>query len=972
MANNNEALGNGGNPTGIPYPPTGNFRAEAYNSEVREAILVSGVPKEGNVILTSILRKEYGYLIDEKGELRGRSDDLNPATGSRYPFLLSKEKKRITMPLPEKILKDYALLPKWTGFYKDLDDFCTKMLSFWSWDRKRKGKEKVKEAKRFIRESKTAQSANVETQNFLPIPSGSGATMASGSTNNKKVSNSIIRGGILASKKLPDLILLPKAKFPTKYPEGIEGDKIKLACENMPREYRYCESIVEQTKSLTNQELLNFWKDILITNESLSLQEFEHQAESVVDRYTPDSQGFFHTNKRAKGKSLTPGKPGDDQPITSRSGGTKRSASSDQPGKGKFVPKNREILKDLSEEQKKLVIHIRPKRESTQKVFTDTDWKNICDTIFGAMMLKEDANLYGDVMVKAPKLDKKGQGFILCKDQDGLNWLLNLANEALGSAECYQGNYSPRANLRVQLHAVHGGDPVTLLKRSLELTGISCRYPEEISLSKLTTISDNGRVADFNLNKKDLDEISTFRELTQRNTLNLFAPIYYYILLPNGKEDNWEPKGKKKEVTTPMEMTSNVNDRENSPDLTLVADIVNIDLNDDKDDKNGQTENEEVSEESSGSSSSDEEKMEEEEDKDSSNPLHPSKKARPFSSDWSKDDPLKLQDLNKNRYVTANYPLHNKNNIINNKRAIKEPLFFTAKKLKFKQATQEKEICFLSFSRMAPENERSPESSYDHGDVVNLSLEPKSPESERESGANPSLRPKISTELSRNQNGSGNSLKHQISYNATKSKDSNVINDNNHQILLNTTESKDFNVINHTKNNEKFPRLNLDSGTRTNLSSRPNIGDDEQETPKLRKSNRTGRGRKDCHKTCSGCTTFNHITPSSNLPKKDRKPTQKTSERYIKKSFLKILNSVTQSPRIDNISVSYSPDTKVQIKRKFEMFEGSAKNEASDEASKADPENNTKNNSTLEDKSQGQSKNLNNKGKKTKPTPKTP
>ena len=47
-------------------------------------------------------------------------------------------------------------------------------------------KKKVKEAKRFIRESKTAQSANVETQNFLPIPSGSGATMASGSTNNKK------------------------------------------------------------------------------------------------------------------------------------------------------------------------------------------------------------------------------------------------------------------------------------------------------------------------------------------------------------------------------------------------------------------------------------------------------------------------------------------------------------------------------------------------------------------------------------------------------------------------------------------------------------------------------------------------------------------------------------------------------------------------------------------------------------------
>jgi hypothetical protein len=54
------------------------------------------------------------------------------------------------------------------------------------------------------------------------------------------------------------------------------------------------------------------------------------------------------------------------------------------------------------------------------------------------------------------------------------------------------------------------------------------------------------------------------------------------------------------------------------------------------------------------------------------------------------------------------------------------------------------------------------------------------------------------------------------------------------------------------------------------------------------------------------------------------------------------------------------------------MFEGSSNNEASNEASKADPENNTKNNLTLKDKSQGQSKSPNNKRKKIKPTPKTP
>ena len=113
---------------------------------------------------------------------------------------------------------------------------------------------------------------------------------------------------------------------------------------------------------------------------------------------------------------------------------------------------------------------------------------------------------------------------------------------------------------------------------------------------------------------------------------------------------------------------------------------------------------------------------------------------------------------------------------------------------------------------------------------------------------------------------------------------------------------------------------------------------------------------------------FKPNQPSFNLPKLDKKPTKEHPERQVKKSFLKILNSVISSPKTDNISVSYSSDTKVQIKRKFEMFEGSANNEASNEASKAD----TKNKSKLEDESQGQSKSLNNKRRKIKPTPKTP
>ena len=225
------------------------------------------------------------------------------------------------------------------------------------------------------------------------------------------------------------------------------------------------------------------------------------------------------------------------------SGSIKRTATSDKPGKGSFVPKNREIPKDLSEEQAKPVLHIRPKRESAIKVFSETDWKNICSTLFSAMMLREDAHQYGDVMINGPKLDKKGQGFILCKDQNGLNWLLNLAKEALKSAECYQGNYAPRANLRVKFLGMHKGDPVTLLKTSLKMSGISSRYPDEIKIRKVTPISASGRVVDFNLNKKDMEEIGTYRELQKKNTLLLFTQIPFHILLPDGKEDNWEPKG---------------------------------------------------------------------------------------------------------------------------------------------------------------------------------------------------------------------------------------------------------------------------------------------------------------------------------------------------------------------------------------------------------------------------------------------
>jgi hypothetical protein len=63
------------------------------------------MPKEGNANLAFILKKEYGYLIDGDGNLQGRSEDPNPNTGNKYPFLL-KNNQRVSMPLPEKILKD--------------------------------------------------------------------------------------------------------------------------------------------------------------------------------------------------------------------------------------------------------------------------------------------------------------------------------------------------------------------------------------------------------------------------------------------------------------------------------------------------------------------------------------------------------------------------------------------------------------------------------------------------------------------------------------------------------------------------------------------------------------------------------------------------------------------------------------------------------------------------------------------------
>ena len=1203
--NHQEASGSGVSPEGFPYPPEGAFKPGTYSQEVKAAIMNAGKPKEGNTELAAILKKEYGYLIDEDGYIQGRSQDqTNPETGVKYPFL-TYNNQRVTMPLNERLLKEHAHMPKWTGYFKDMDDFCIRMLRYWNWMRHQKIKEKKKEKAKSIRDQKlnAPNANNNENRDFVRFSSLSAeANMASGSAQNgqgssTKVSNPNNIGGILASKKIPDLIDLPKVTFPSKYPEGQEGDELELACENLSREYRHCESLVALTKSLTNEELIKFWRDLLITNESLSLKDYEQEAESLRDRYSPDQRGWEHINKKNTSRQ-TPSnkKPDEAQPIMHASGSIKRTATSDKPGKGSFVPKNREIPKDLSGEQAKPVLHIRPKKESAAKVFSESDWKNICSTLFSAMMLRDDAHQYGDVMINGPKLDKKGQGFILCKDQNGLNWLLNLAKESLKSADCYQGNYAPRANLRVKFLGMHEGDPVTLLKTSLKMSGISCRYPDEIKISKVTPISASGRVVDFNLNKKDMEEIGSYRELQKKNTLLLFTQIPFHILLPDGKEDNWEPKGnntaqalsaKSQEKETPIIDLVNEKNAEDLESLKILGHSEIEDDDEEMDEEEIQRELESDSDAGMGNEASE---------------VHPAKKPKQTTNNdenrWADDipkndyasmvdfdpsDPLRLNNLSGNRYVYPNHLTNNKTKVTPKKQANNLHVF-TAKKRRRKKATQEKEICLLSFSRMAPKlpdqpgtgsnqdenasmmfserefnenmsvrskisiefstdlngqgnsqktslnitsntTESKDSDAIDNNECTknnsqktssniveskdynviddknyqpnqfprlapNSGIETKSPSrepvtnsehklgtnqdestsmtfSEREFNENKSSRPKIPTEPPKDQNGPGNSQKTSIDItsNTMESKDSDVTDNtkctknNSQKTSSNIVESKDYNVIDD-KNNQlnQFPRLAPNPGTETrapsrepvtnsepkfgtnqdestsmtfserefneNKSSRPKIpteppkdqngpgnsqktslnissnatksqdsnvmdkniytknneksprsttnSGNDNETPQIRKSARIGRGQKGCNKTCAGCSSHEHKTPSNNTLKKDRKPSRRPSERYVKHSFLKILNSVIQSPKTDNISVSYGSDNKVQIKRKFEMSVEPAKNEASNEASKVDPDNDKKTSSTFKDKSPGQSKKLSNKSKKIKQNPKTP
>ena len=876
---------------GIPYPPEGPFKPEAYNPEVKAAIMAAGIPKEGNAELAAILKKNFGYIISEEGYIQGRFED--PTNPGKYPYLQNIKGQRVTMPTPERVLKDHAQLPKWTGYFKDKEDFCNRILSYWKWLRHQKEKEKKRRNRELLREFQlNAQSANNNgpsaPPNFIQFnPRSAGASMASGTTQNSqgpststKVSNSKIGGGILASKKITDLNNLPKVTFPSEYPTDQDGDDLRLKCENLPRHFRYCESLVNLTKSLENDKLIEFWKDILITNQNLSLKDYQQEAESIKDRYLQDPNGWKHLNKEAPNNNPNAKNTDEAQPELQATGSRKRAATSDKPGKSSFVPRNREIFKGFTEEQKKLVIFIKPKKESTAKGWSESDWQNITQTLFTVMMSKEDAEQHGDIIVNH-RLDKNGQGFIICSDQNGLDWLLTLAKETLKSAECYQANFAPKANLRVRLLDMHQGDPVHLLKKALQMSKISFRYLEGIEVSRVTPLKPNGRVVDYCINKKDLEELKVQREIRKTNTLKLFSKIPFNIILPNGKEDNWTPAKEPVIIDLGNEVNSvgfeglNLeSETEETEEVMEEAEIHNqLELSSDED----------LDEKAlDGRPAKKQKTIPAELWNEDPNEQTPTKQTpeEEFAPPTPKDlkDPLGLEKLSENRYVKLN---KNSNNKI--KKQDKNVDIFAAKNLKRKRTTQEKEICLLSFSRMAP---KPPDPSGIGRSKINQKIL-----SEQKSGDNQS--PKLD----------------QMAFSRQKS--------------------------------------------------------DEN---KIRRSTRIGRGQKKCSNTCTGCLESTHATTRNHTPKMNRKPTRRPSERYVKSPFLKIINSIIQSPKTDNTSVSYGSDNKVQIKRKYEITEEPARNEASKEASNAE----TGNCKALKDQPQGQSREPSNKNKKIKQNPQTP
>ena len=165
--------------------------------------------------------------------------------------------------------------------------------------------------------------------------------------------------------------------------------------------------------------------------------------------------------------------------------------------------------------------------------------------------------------------------------------------------------------------------------------------------------------------------------------------------------------------------------------------------------------------------------------------------------------------------------------------------------------TETKDSNVTNISNHTESYAKSPVSSLDHGDEMNLSLGPKIGDEDRETSSVSSNFDDNNLEISTNQTGQGTK---------GKSRNSKIIQTTSlpHQkISFITTETKDSNVINvsnHTESCAKSPVSSLNHGNEVNLSLGPNIGNEDRETSSVSSNfdddnleistNQTGQGTK--------------------------------------------------------------------------------------------------------------------------------
>merc|ERR1712051_27741 len=140
--------------------------------------------------------------------------------------------------------------------------------------------------------------------------------------------------------------------------------------------------------------------------------------------------------------------------------------------------------------------------------------------------------------------------------------------------------------------------------------------------------------------------------------------------------------------------------------------------------------------------------------------------------------------------------------------------------------------------------------------------------SEREFNENKSLRPKIPTEPPKDQNGPGNSQNLEAVPNTANclvtSLTKMVKNHEQKNEMIKKFDQKNDRTTSSLSNLDNFEAVpsakNYSMTSLTNMDKNLNL-----EAPKVRKSTRIGRGLKDCHQACSGCTAIKPNQQSINL-----------------------------------------------------------------------------------------------------------